>query len=58
MAKDKETGPHEFQVAASKLKSETGYDIWPRLSQIRGSNDIIRLKTNQQFGPDPFNNDS
>lgn len=50
LAKDPRTTPQEFQEAASKLKSETGYDIWPRLAQVRGSNDTIRLQMNKKFG--------
>jgi len=50
LAKDPKTTPGEFQEAASKLKSETGYDIWLRLSQVRGSNDTIKLQPNKKPG--------
>lgn len=58
LAKDPRTSPQEFQEAASKLKSETGYDIWPRLTQVRGSNDTIRLQPNKKLGRSAFNDPS
>ena len=37
---------------------ETGYDVWPRLSQVRGSNDTVKLTMNKQNRRGTFNDPS
>jgi len=43
LAKDPSTTPDQFQLAANKLNSETGYNVWCRMSQVRGCNDVVKL---------------
>ena len=43
LAKDPEITPEEFQEAANRLKVETGYDVWLRMAQVRGSDDMVIL---------------
>lgn len=43
LAKDPETTAEQFQEAANRLKVETGYDVWLRLGQVRGNEDMVKL---------------
>ena len=44
-----ETLPEQFQEVASKLKVETGYDIWARFYQVRGCDDTVKLAPNKKY---------
>ena len=50
LAKDPQTTAEEFQEAANKLKVETGYDVWLRMAQVRGCEDMVKLQPNKKFG--------
>ena len=58
LAKDPETTSEQFQEAANKLKVETGYDVWLRMGQVRGSDDMVKLQpSNQKLGKGDGNQD-
>ena len=46
LAKDSRTTPEEFDDAVAKLAAETGYNVWQRLVQVRGSQDTVKLLQN------------
>lgn len=59
LAKDPSTTAEEFQEAANKLKVETGYDVWIRFNQVRGSDDTVKFgNSKKRKGPNNDRGDS
>lgn len=48
IAKDPKSGADDFKKMVSKLKSDFGYDILTRFSQIRGCNDVVSIYHNSR----------
>ena len=48
IAKDSKFGVDDFKKMVSKLKSDFGYDILQRFSQIRGCNDVVSIYHNSR----------
>lgn len=57
LAKDPRCTEEEFLEAANKLKVETGYDVWTRMIQVRGSDDIVKLQPNKSVFKDKSGKD-